>query len=468
MVAKDSNIIHGSNSEGSTGAVDHEVHRVTSAVRIPQDLAKDVIENVVKTANLKSAFKAVKRNKGAPGIDKRTINEVQESLDEIIQELQSSIINGKYTPSCVRGVQIPKPNGKTRLLGIPTVIDRMVQQAIVQVLSPLFDPHFSDNSYGFRPKRSAQGAISKAKEFVKSGKSWVVDMDIEAFFDNVNHDILMSLIARSISDKKLLKLIRSFLNAGMMQNGLMSKRDLGTPQGGPLSPLLSNILLHELDRELHLRKHSFVRYADDCNIYVASKNAAQRVLTSITKFLESKLKLKVNLTKSAASSVQDRKFLGFTLLTDGSAIIARESISRFKDKVRLITKRSRGVKFDTIIRELNQATRGWFHYFKCSDFPKPMKHLDGWIRRRLRSYRIKQRKRKFSIKTLLTAHGVSQRSSWSLACSRKGWWRKSLSHAAHQALNLKYFERNNLFSMYTSFVKHKSETAVCDIACTVV
>ena len=180
------------------------------------------------------------------------------------------------------------------MLGIPTVIDRMVQQAIVQVLSPLFDPHFSDNSYGFRPKRSAQGAISKAKEFVKSGKSWVVDMDIEAFFDNVNHDILMSLIARSISDKKLLKLIRSFLNAGMMQNGLMSKRDLGTPQGGPLSPLLSNILLHELDRELHLRKHSFVRYADDCNIYVASKNAAQRVLTSITKFLESKLKLKVN------------------------------------------------------------------------------------------------------------------------------------------------------------------------------
>jgi RNA-directed DNA polymerase len=208
------------------------VHRVTSAVRIPQDLAKDVIEDVVKTANLKSAFKAVKRNKGAPGIDKRTINEVQESLDEITQELQSSIINGKYTPSCVRGVQIPKPNDKTRLLGIPTVIDRMVQQAIVQVLSPLFDPHFSDNSYGFRPKRSAQGAISKAKEFVKSGKSWVVDMDIEAFFDNVNHDILMSLIARSISDKKLLKLIRSFLNAGMMQNGLMSKRDLGTPQGG--------------------------------------------------------------------------------------------------------------------------------------------------------------------------------------------------------------------------------------------
>ena len=253
-----------------------------------------------------------------------------------------------------------------------------------------------------------------------------------------------------------------------MQNGLVTKRDQGTPQGGPLSPLLSNILLHDLDRELHYRAHSFVRYADDCNIYVSSKVAAQRVLASVTKFLNSKLKLKVNLTKSAASSVQERKFLGFTLLTDGSATVAKSSLSRFKDKIRLITKRSRGVKFETVIRELNQATRGWFHYFKWADFPSPMKHLDGWIRRRLRCYRIKQRKRKYSIKTFLTAHGVSQRSSWSLACSRSGWWRKSLSHASHQALNLEYFEKKNLFSMYSSFVKHKSETAVCENACTVV
>ena len=468
MVAKDTHINHGSNGESSTGTVEREVLRATSAFRIPQNLAKDLIEDVVHTNNLKRAFKAVKRNKGSPGIDKRTIQDVQESLDEIIEELQSSSLKGKYIPSCVRGVHIPKQNGKTRLLGIPTVIDRMVQQAIVQILSPLFDPHFSDNSYGFRPKRSAACAITKAKSFVSEGKSWVVDMDLEAFFDNVNHDILMSRIARSISDKRLLKLIRSFLNAGMMQNGLVSKRDQGTPQGGPLSPLLSNILLHELDRELHNRAHSFVRYADDCNIYVSSKVAAQRVLASVTKFLNSKLKLKVNLTKSAASSVKERKFLGFTLLTDGSATVAKSSLSRFKDKVRLITKRSRGVKFETVIRELNQATRGWFHYFKWADFPSPMKHLDGWIRRRLRCYRIKQRKRKYSIKTFLTAHGVSQRSSWSLACSRAGWWKKSLSHASHQALDLEYFEKKNLFSMYSSFVKHKSETAVCDNACTVV
>ena len=240
------------------------------------------------------------------------------------------------------------------------------------------------------------------------------------------------------------------------------------PQGSPLSPLLSNIMLHDLDKELHYRGHTFVRYADDCNIYVASKAAAQRILNSITRFLKNKLKLSVNLDKSAATSVIKRSFLGFTLLHDGKVAISKDSITRFKDKIRLITKRNRGVKIETVIRELNQATRGWFHYFKCSDFPKPMKHLDGWIRRRLRSYRIKQRKRKFSIKTFLTAHGVSQQSSWSLACSRKGWWRKSLSHAAHQALTLKYFERTNLFSMHTSFVKHKSETAVCDIACTVV
>jgi RNA-directed DNA polymerase len=456
MAENDIYINHGLNSDSSTGADDLKVHKVTTAFKIPHDLAEDLIGKVVHTTNLKSAFRAVKRNKGAPGIDKRTISEVEASLDDVIKELQSSIIDGKYTPSSVRGVQIPKTNGKTRLLGIPTVIDRMVQQAIVQILSPIFDPHFSDSSYGFRPKRSASGAISKAKSYVKSGKSWVVDMDIEAFFDNVNHDILMSMIARSISDKKLLKLIRSFLNAGMMQNGLVSKRDVGTPQGGPLSPLLSNVLLHELDRELHLRNHSFVRYADDCNIYVSSKLAAQRVLASITKFLSKKLKLTANLTKSAASSVQNRKFLGFTLLTDGSATIAKSSISRFKDKVRLITKRNRGVKFDTVIRELNQASRGWFHYFKVADSPKPMKHLDGWMRRRLRSYRLKQRKRKYSIKTFLVANGVSQRSSWSLACSRSGWWRKSLSHASHQALDLSYFEKLNLFSMCSAFAKHKS------------
>ena len=253
-----------------------------------------------------------------------------------------------------------------------------------------------------------------------------------------------------------------------MRDGLLSKKEQGTPQGSPLSPLLSNIMLHDLDKELHYRGHTFVRYADDCNIYVASKAAAQRVLNSITRFLKNKLKLSVNLDKSAATSVIKRSFLGFTLLHDGKVAISKDSIKRFKDKIRLITKRNRGVKIETVIRELNQVTRGWFHYFKCSDSSKPFKLLDCWIRRRLRCYRIKQRKRKHSIKTFLEGLGLSTKLAWAIACSRGHWWKKSLSHPVHQALTLKWFKQFQLFSIFEAFVKHKSETAVCDSARTVV
>lgn len=457
-----------SNGESSTEAVVSEVHQIQTVTDLPQNLAKELMSRIASEANLKAAFRAVKRNKGAPGIDKRTISEVEDSINEIITELCASLHDGTFVPSPVRGAIIPKPNGKTRQLGIPTIIDRIVQQAIAQILSPIFEPYFSEQSFGFRPKRSAQHAIDAAKDFVKQGKEWVVDLDIEKFFDCVNHDILMSKLARCISDKKLLKLIRKFLQAGMMQDGLFSKKEQGVPQGSPLSPLLSNIMLHDLDKELHLRGHAFVRYADDCNIYVASKAAAQRVLTSINKFLNNKLKLSVNLDKSAATSVTKRSFLGFTLLHDGKVAISKDSIARFKDKIRLITKRNRGVKIETVIRELNQATRGWFHYFKCCDSDKPFKLLDGWIRRRLRCYRIKQRKRKYSIKTFLEGLGLSSKQAWAIACSRGNWWRKSLSHPVHQALNLKWFKQFQLFSIFDAFVHHKSETAVCDIARTVV
>lgn len=463
-------IDHDSNGKGDTGAVNSVVHQVHIATKIPRYLAEDLIERITSKVNLKNAFKAVKRNKGVPGIDKRTINEVESNLDEIIEELRVSIIGGNYNPSPVLAVEIPKASGKTtRQLGIPTVIDRMVQQAIVQVISPIFDPHFSDQSYGFRKERSAQKAIESAKGFVREDKTWVVDIDIKAFFDNVNHDILMSKLAEVISDKRLLGLIRRFLNAGMMRGGLYKAKDLGVPQGGPLSPLLSNIMLHELDQELHKRGHSFVRYADDCNIYVASKAAAERILCSITKFLKRKLKLSVNTDKSAATSVCKRKFLGFTLLIDGTATIASDSISRIKDKIRIITKRNRGVKLTQVIRELNQTTRGWFHYFKCADYSKPLYSLDCWIRRRLRCYRIKQRKQKYSIKTMLAGLGLSQRESWNIACSNNtSWWGKSLSHPVHRAFNLKWFKEQQLFCIFDAFVKHKSETAVCDIARTVV
>lgn len=468
MAENDNIINHGYNGESSTEAVESEVHQVQIATNLPQNLAKELMSKVASLANLKTAFKAVKRNKGAPGIDKRTISEVETSINEIITELHYALLNGTYLPSPVRGVEIPKSNGKTRQLGIPTVVDRIVQQAISQILSPIFEPYFSNQSFGFRPKRSAQMAIASAKDFVKQGKEWVVDIDISKFFDNVNHDIIMSKLANSISDKKLLKLIRKFLTAGMMLDGLCSKKGQGTPQGSPLSPLLSNIMLHDLDKELHYRGHAFVRYADDCNIYVASKAAAQRVLKSITKFLKQKLKLSVNLDKSAATSVIKRSFLGFTLLHDGKIAISKDSISRFKDKIRLITKRNRRIKIETVIRELNQATRGWFHYFKCSNSEKPFKLLDCWIRRRLRCYRIKQRKRKYSIKTFLEKLGLCTKLAWAIACSGGGWWKKSLSKPVHQALSLKWFKRFQLFSIYDAFVKHKSETAVCDNACTVV
>ena len=467
-MAENDIINHVCNGESSTEAIVSEVHQVQTATDLPQNLAKELMTRIASPANLKAAFKAVKRNKGAPGIDKRTISEVESSINEIITELCTTLLDGTYRPSPVRGVEIPKSNGQTRQLGIPTVVDRIVQQAISQILSPIFEPYFSDQSFGFRPRRSAHQAISSAKDFVKQGKEWVVDIDIAKFFDNVNHDIIMSKLANSISDKSLLKLIRKFLQAGMMHDGLCSKKEQGMPQGSPLSPLFSNIMLHSLDKELHYRGHNFVRYADDCNIYVASKAAAQRVLNSISKFLKNKLKLVVNLDKSAATSIIKRSFLGFTLLHDGKVAISKDSIKRFKDKIRLITKRNRGVKIETVIRELNQATRGWFHYFKCSDSNKPFKQLDGWIRRRLRCYRIKQRKRKHSIKTLLEGLGLENKLAWSIACSRGSWWKKSLSHPVHQAFNLKWFKQFTLFSIFDAFVEHKSETAVCDIARTVV
>jgi RNA-directed DNA polymerase len=285
MAENDKTINHDPNSKSSTLALGIEVHLAHTATDIPKNLAEELMVRIANTANLKQAFKAVKRNKGAPGIDKRTIYEVDKCIDEIIIELSTSPLDNSYMPSAVRGVHIPKSKGETRQLGIPTVIDRIVQQAISQVLSPIFEPYFSNQSYGFRPKRSAQQTIANAKDLVSQGKLWVVDIDIAKFFDNVNHDIIMSKLAKSISDKQLLKLIRKFLKAGMMQDGLYSRKELGMPQGSPLSPLLSNIMLHDLDQELHRRRHSFVRYADDCNIYVASKTAAQRVLTSITKFL---------------------------------------------------------------------------------------------------------------------------------------------------------------------------------------
>jgi len=428
----------------------------------------NLMNKVANIANLKLAFKAVKRNKGAPGIDNITISQIEENLNEFLGMAQASLIDGTFKPMAVRGVCIPKSGGKLRQLGIPTVIDRVVQQAIAQILSPIFDPTFSNSSYGFRPKRSAHDAVKAASRFVQAGRSWVVDIDLEQFFDNVNHDKLMSKLAQTIIDKTLLRLIRQFLSVGLMQDGLIKARAQGTPQGGPLSPLLSNIALADLDAELERRGHRFCRYADDCNIYVKSEEAAKRVMRSISSFIKVRLKLKVNAAKSAADRVSTRQFLGFRLYSSGKIAITKDSVVKLKDKIRKITKRNRGISLNTMVIELNQVVRGWFHYFKLSEHPTILRELDCWIRRRLRCYRIKQRKRKYSIKTMLSSMGQNQQDSWAIACSRQGWWGKSLNQAVHRAMNLEWFKKLGLFALHEQFVIHKSKTAVCDNARTVV
>lgn len=464
---KITNINLGSKGKGGTRACDYEESNPSLAVRETCDQA-NLMNKVASIANLKLAFKAVKRNKSAPGIDKITVQEIEENLSHHLQAAQQKLLDGSYRPQVNRGVQIPKSNGKFRQLGIPTVIDRIVQQAIANVLTPIFDPTFSDSSYGFRPKRSAHMAVKAASELVKEGKTWVVDIDLEQFFDMVNHDRLMSAIAKIIKDKALLKLIRRFLQSGLMQGGLIVAKEQGTPQGGPLSPLLSNIYLADLDLELEKRGLKFCRYADDCNIYVKSEAAAKRVMTSITRFIEVRLKLKVNSAKSAAAPTRKRQFLGFRIDKDGVIAIAKTSVIKFKDKVRKLTKRNRGINLNKLILELNQMVRGWFHYFKLAEYPTVLSDLDSWIRRRLRCYRLKQRKRKYSIKTYLSRMGQNQQDSWAIACSRQGWWSKSLNQVVHGAMNLKWFKELGLFTLHEEFVNHKSETAVCDNARTVV
>jgi RNA-directed DNA polymerase len=467
MNQKNIDISHESRGRGGTKASNYVVQS-KSKVTNKSPYLTNLMDEISSTANLRLAFKAVKRNKGTPGIDKMSVTEVTEDLDNILEEIATSLINQTYRPLPVRGVKIPKTNGEMRQLGIPTVIDRIVQQAIAQVLNKIFDPTFSNSSFGFRPKRSAQMAVKQASQYVKDGRIWVVDIDLEKFFDKVNHDVLMSKLAKTIGDKSLLKLIRRFLTAGLMQDGICKARNAGAPQGGPLSPLLSNILLHGLDKELEKRGHCFCRYADDCNIYVKSEAAGKRVMANISKFIKNRLKLTVNKDKSAVSKVKHRKFLGFRILNNADITIARDSIKKIKDKIRVLTKRNKPISLQMLIKEVNQVIRGWYHYFKDTRSCNLMKQLDCWIRRRIRCFRIKQRKRKYSIKTMLASMNVDQQDAWSIACSDSGWWRKSLNRIVHRAMNLEWFNKLGLFCLSIEFGKHNSKTAVCDNACTVV
>jgi RNA-directed DNA polymerase len=438
---------HGAGGEGGTQAAACEASQAFTALNPARALTEHLMEEVCQRENLNRAYRRVKSNKGAPGADGMTIHDLGPWIKQHKEELIASLQNGSYRPQPVRRVDIPKPGGGMRQLGIPTVIDRLVQQATLQVLEPLLDPTFSASSYGFRPGRGAHDALAAASKYVAEGRTIVVDLDLEKFFDRVNHDILMARLARRIADKRLLRITRRFLQAEMMHEGVCVARYEGTPQGGPLSPLLANLLLDDLDQELERRGHCFCRYADDCNIYVQSKAAGERVMASVTKFLEKRLRLRVNRDKSAVAHVSERKFLGHRLINGGKLTIAPKSLERVKERIRQITRRNRGVSLERVVGELNSFLTGWVTYFRYAECRGHLTALDGWIHRKLRCVRLKQRKRAKSIADFLRELGVPTKRSWLLALTGKGWWRMAGSPQAAEAMSNAWFEGQGLVNL---------------------
>lgn len=410
-------------------------------------LTTGLLTKLTDNEKLLNAYKEVRSNQGSGGVDGETLASYSVGLSGRINSLQTALRNGKYEPQAVRLVEIPKANGGVRKLGIPTIEDRVVQQSILNALQPIYDPYFSAHSYGFRPGRSAHQAIEAASRYVQSGKVWVVDIDLASFFDEINHDRLMSRLSKAISDQGLLVLIRKYLKAGMMSDGLVSQRTSGTPQGGPLSPLLSNIVLDELDRELEVRGLSFARYADDCNIFVKSKRSAERVMASLIKYIEEELKLRVNRNKSGVRRCDEVKFLGHTVEENGKIRISDGSIVRFKQKIREVTKRNRGIPFGRMIKELNQIIQGWATYYrKCNTWLGDLKRLDGQIRKRLRCYALKQHQRRYPTYEYLKSLGVAENYAWNAVMYRK-WWAMANYRPVMVAMGIEWFARQGLRSL---------------------
>jgi len=432
----------------STAAQEIEASAAAASLERPAVVGSSM-EAVVERENLKKALAQVKRNKGAAGIDGMSVDELPAYLKEHWLTMRTQLLDGTYTPQPVRRVEIPKASGGLRPLGIPTVLDRLIQQAVMQVLQADWDGTFSETSFGFRPGRSAHQAVERAQAYIASGHTVVVDIDLEKFFDRVNHDILMGLVAKRVADKRLLKLIRAFLNAGVMEGGLVSPTEEGTPQGGPLSPLLSNLMLDVLDRELEKRGHRFVRYADDCNIYVRSQKAGERVLAGIEKFLEKRLKLKINKAKSAVAKPSVRKFLGFSFTggTEPRRRIAPQAIARFKARVRELTRRTCGQSLTQIAKELSVYLKGWRGYFGFCQTLSVLRDLDQWLRRRLRAIAWKQWKRGSTRFAELRRRGVGRDLAAQTAGSPHGPWRLANSPALTIAMPIAFFASIGLASV---------------------
>jgi group II intron reverse transcriptase/maturase len=413
-------------------------------------VTNELLEKILSKDNMNKAFKRVKSNKGASGIDDMTVDELLQYLKENGEQIKGDIRNGKYNPKAVRRVEIPKADGSKRKLGIPTVVDRVIQQAIAQQLNEIYEPIFSENSYGFRPNRSCQDAILKAKEIMNNGYKWVVDLDLEKFFDTVNQDLLISIIRRTINEDRVVSLIRKYLQAGVLVNGVFEKAEKGTPQGGNISPVLSNIMLNELDKELEKRGLQFVRYADDCVIFTKSKKSAERVMENITRFIETKLRLKVNRAKSKVDRPWKIKYLGFSFYQAKGKVEIRvhpKSITKFKNKIREITSRNNAMSMETRYSKLKQVIRGWVNYFKIANMGKLAQKLDEWIRRRIRMCYWKQWKKIKTKHDNLVKLGIENHKAWEFANTRKSYWRISKSPILSRSLNNKTLERLGYLSL---------------------
>lgn len=411
------------------------------------------MEEIISRDNMMAAYSRVVSNKGAPGVDDMPVTALKGFLQAEWPRIKEELLAGTYRPQPVRKVEIPKPGGGTRMLGIPTVLDRLIQQAVHQVLNPLFDPGFSTCSYGFRPGRSAHQAVKAAQKHVEGGLRWVVDIDLEKFFDRVHHDTLMSLVKRKVADRKVLSLIDSYLKAGILEGGVTSPRVEGTPQGGPLSPLLSNILLDELDKELERRGHKFCRYADDCNIYVATRRSGERVMASISQYLSERLRLTVNPSKSSVERPWKRSFLSYSMTWHRKPrlTVARKAVDRLKANLKTLFRRGKGKRLQTTIEETTPKLRGWLNYFRYAEVKGIFEELDGWLRRKLRRILWKQWKRPYTRARNLIRRGLLEATAWRSATNGRGpWWNAGAAHM-HKAFPKSYFDQLGLVSLMDQY-----------------